>query len=641
MYKISVPIMLNGRVDKEKTLKELKRMEAERVFIAIEILSFDKEKRSDILNELKDLIPFFKSEGLETGVWLWTFWRVDIDKAPADMPVITAFDGRIAQENSGCGPTGNISSAFYCPTSEEFIKDTCDFLKQVAEISPDIIMFDDDFRFGNLSTEFGCCCENHLKMMSEELGEEVTREGLAQKLFCDGQNRYRDAWLNALGNSLKNFAKEVRNAIDTVNPKIRIANCACMSNWDLDGVDAYTISKILAGNTKPLMRLIGAPYWGVNHDFGQSLQSVIEQERMESSWCFDKHIEIMCEGDVYPRPRHRCPASYLEGFDTALRAAETANGILKYTLSYVSSPDYEKGYVDYHIKNKKIYDDIDRLFKNKTDCGVRIYEAMNKIRNYDFPKEGYVGGGYIQNIFFSRAAKMFSHNAIPTSYTLNNTVGVAFGENVKYVPEEQFYKGIFIDIKAAQILMEKGVDVGIESIGGFASNAPLLHYKGDDQFVESRYVGNSLYDVSCKDTAEVLVTAGLKGTEYADSVYYENAKGQKFIVFSFDAGATPDERFRSYAMQNFLILGAEKLSKKLPAICKGNPDMYMLCREDEKELSVGLWNFFADAAENPIIELSKEYKSAEFVNCEGKLEGKKISLSRIPAFEFAFVRLTK
>ena len=641
MYKISVPVLLNGRFQKEKTLSMLSQMEADRVFLAIDILSFDPQKRAVVLDNLKELIPYFKSAGLEVGVWLWTFWRVDTEKAPAKMEIITGFGGNLAEEKNGCGPTGNINSAFFCPSSKEFIADTCDFLKQVAELSPDLIMFDDDYRFGNLPTGFGCCCDNHLKMMSDELGETVSREGLPEKLFCGGKNRYRDAWLNALGASLKNFAKNVREVIDTVNPEIRIAMCACLSNWGLDGVDAYTVTKILAGNTKPILRLIGAPYWPALHAFGQSLQGVIELERMESAWCDDENIEIMSEGDVYPRPRHRCPSSYLEGFDTAIRAAEATTGILKYTLSYTSAPEYENGYVDAHVRNKPIYKEIERLFKNKKDCGVRIYEFMSKVRNADLPKDKYIGSDYMQDLFHSPAAKMLSDNTIPTSYTAENTVGVAFGENVKYIPEEALENGLIIDIKAAGFLMEKGIDVGIEKIGSVVSNAPLLHFKSYDEYVESNYGGNSLYDVSYKNDAEVLVSSGVKGTEYTDAVYYENEKGQKFVVFSFDAYTTNKDRYRSYAMQNLLFDSIAKLGSPVVARCKGNPDLYILCREDEKELSVGLWNFFADSIENPVIELAGDYSFAEFVNCNGKMGNGKITLSKLSAFEFAFIKLTK
>ena len=414
-----------------------------------------------------------------------------------------------------------------------------------------------------------------------------------------------------------------------------------MSNWDLDGIDAFTVSKTLAGNTKPVIRLIGAPYWGVKQSFGQNIQGVIELERMESAWCDDENIEIMCEGDVYPRPRHRCPSSYLEGFDTALRAAEAANGILKYVLSYTSSPEYENGYIDAHNKNKDLYIDIARLFKNKKDCGVRIYESMNKIRNADLPKKEYAGHNYMQNLFFSPAAKMLADNTIPTSYTIENTVGVAFGENAKYIPETALGNGLILDIKAAEILMNKGVDIGIEKIGVPIDNAPLLSFNDRDEYIESNYGKNTVYNVKYKSTAKVITTCGLKGTEYTDTVFYENESGQKFVVFSFDAYTVSKDRFRSYAMQDLLFSYIEKLNKPLPAICKGNPDLYTICRENENELSIGLWNFFADAVQEPVIELSGSYSSAEFVNCEGKLENNKISLSKLHAFEFAFIRLTK
>ena len=642
MYKISVPVMINDRFDKEKTLLQLQKMEADRVFLAIDILSFDQSKREHILNMLKEFVPYFKSAGLETGVWLWAFWRTDTEMAKANMPIITGFDGKKAEEKNGCAtPTGNISSAFFCPTSTEFITDTCDFLKDVAKLSPDIIMFDDDLRFGYLPTGFGCCCDNHLKLMSDKLGENVSREGLQEKLFCGGKNRYRDAWLDTLGNSLKNFAASVRKAVDSVNPNIRIAQCACMSSWDCDGVDAYTITKILAGNTKPIIRLVGAPYWAVNQAFGQRLQGVIEQERMVSAWCDDQNIETMCEGDVFPRPRHRCPSSYLEGFDTALRAAEATTGILKYALSYTSSPEYENGYVTSHVKNQSLYKDIDRLFKNKKDCGVRIYEFIQKLRNADLPKNKYLGKDYIQNLFYSPAAKMLSDNTIPTSYTAENTVGVVFGENAKYMPESALSNGLIIDIKAAQILMNKGIDVGIEKIHNVITDAPLLHFKEDNEYVESNYKNDAVYNVSYKTNAKVLVSCGLNGTEYTDTVFYENSKGQKFIVFSFDAYITLKDRYRSYAMQNLLFNYIEKLDKPLPAICKGNPDLYTICRSSEKEMSIGLWNFFADYIEKPIIELSDNYSSAEFVNCTGRLEKGKVYLSRLSAFEFSFIKLTK
>ena len=55
------------------------------------------------------------------------------------------------------------------------------------------------------------------------------------------------------------------------------------------------------------------------------------------------------------RLRHKTPASYLELFDMALRADGTVDGILKYVMTYYLHPDYEKGYVERHCRNKGLY----------------------------------------------------------------------------------------------------------------------------------------------------------------------------------------------------------------------------------------------------------------------------------------------
>lgn len=638
MYKISVPVMINDRFDREKVLTQLKKIHAQRVFFALEIISLDMEKRKDF-GTLGNDIKFFQFNGFEVGVWVWTFWRTNIDLVGDEMPIVTGFDGKKAYESNACDTSGKIESAFMCPSSVAFRADTCDYVSRIAALGPDIIMFDDDFRYGNLPTGFGCCCDNHLKMMSQTLGETVQRDGLREKIFCGGENKYRTAWLGALGDAMKLFARDIRTAVDKINPNIRIATCACMSTWDLDGVDSATIAKILAGNTKPLLRLSGAPYWGVHKFFGMRLQHCIEFERMESRWC--DGVELMSEGDVYPRPRHACPSSALEGFDLALRCDGRMDGILKYMLSYTSSPEYEKGYTEAHIKNEKLYEQIEKHFTAKNDYGVRAFEVMNKLEKADLPSDRYIGDDYLQAYFYSRASKLLSDNTIPASYTATDSACVVFGENAKYLPEEMIGNGLILDYTAAEILTDRGVDVGIESFGERIENAPLLYYPLLNEYIESNYSDRSVYCIQPKKSAEILTYCGLKGKENPDTIFYKNDNGQRFIVFAFDAYQTSDDRYRSYAMQNTLYDYIDRLSKPLKVKCKGNPDLYIICREDENELAVGLLNFCADAIDSPIIELAEEYRSAEFIACNGKLAGDKVILDKLHAYEYAFVVLEK
>ena len=53
-------------------------------------------------------------------------------------------------------------------------------------------------------------------------------------------------------------------------------------------------------------------------------------------------------------------------------------------------------------------------------------------------------------------------------------------------------------------------------------------------------------------------------------------------------------------------------------------------------MAVGLWNIFADKVLDPVTILDKAYKSIEFANCSGRIEGNKVYLSDIEAFGFAF-----
>ena len=60
-------------------------------------------------------------------------------------------------------------------------------------------------------------CPLHLARISELLGgEEITREILMEKAFTGGKNRYRDAWLQACGESLRILAKKLRAAVDSL-----------------------------------------------------------------------------------------------------------------------------------------------------------------------------------------------------------------------------------------------------------------------------------------------------------------------------------------------------------------------------------------------------------------------------------------
>lgn len=153
MYRLSVPVMLHDGFDREGTLAQLRRCGAERVFLAIDTLSFDPKEREHTLALLRENIPFFQAAGLETGVWLWSFLR---SRPEADTR------GCILQENH----RGETFPGAYCPASPGLIADTADFLSKAAAIGPDVIQFDDDYRLlAENENSVACFCPRHLARM--------------------------------------------------------------------------------------------------------------------------------------------------------------------------------------------------------------------------------------------------------------------------------------------------------------------------------------------------------------------------------------------------------------------------------------------------------------------------------------------
>lgn len=624
MYKISVPITNISAEDMglEKHLENLKRLDAKRVFLAVHRYYISEERKKKELDALKKNCAFFKSHGLEVGAWLWTYWMTEKN----DYVHMT-------------GIKGEVSPTQICPSDESFRRFAASYIADIAACGVDLIQFDDDFRYAHFNFGFGCACENHMKYTETLLGEKITREELEKKVLCGGENKYRSAWQKAKAHYFEVFASDIRKAVDKVNPNVRISICSCMSTWDLDGIDAASISRILAGNTKPIARLIGAPYWAVKKSWNNRLQNIIELERMERSWCGDG-IEIMSEGDAWPRPRTNCPASYVEIFDTALRASGNFDGILKYDLDYVSNPGYEQGYVERHEKNRDLYKQIDKYFSDKQAVGIRIYERMNKYEDMIIP-DGFAGTNNIENLFFSSAIKMISDNSIPSVYEGDGICGIAFAENVKAVSAEAMKKGLIIDLRAAEILQEQGVDVGIVSIGD--------KYRADKEyfdFLKNQYIiDNDVYDIKINENAKIL-SYFTQDNEVAEecrrtigSYYYKNNNGQQFLVFAFQAYPQWDLNeniFRGY-MRSAQIKYAVDLfgGDKLPAYSYGNPDLYITAKKNSSSMSVGTWNIFPDEILKPVIELDKEYTEIEFINCGGKLEGNKVHLTEIPPYGFA------
>ncbi len=612
--RFSIPVVISSQTsDLQRMLEDLRLAKASRVWIATGIYN-DKEKQAKVFSRLGEHIRFFKENGIETGVWFWAF-QVQGNKS---FTHIHSFEGTNAAE---C-----------CPLDMDFRAFMQDAIRAIAAIGPDLIMFDDDYSLYHSGT--GCICRHHLERVSKELGEQVSEEGLFQRAFGGKPNKLRSALVKSWGDSLREHAIAMRQALDSVNPNIRMGTCLCLNSYDADGVAPGELAILLAGKTRPFLRQIGAPYWAASWRDRPYLEEIVEYERWQQSQNADKNIEIWAEGDVYPRPRYKTPASYLEIFSTALLASGGFEGVMKYMFDYTSSADYERGYLERHVRNLPVYEKICQWFGNGEGRGMRVYFNSCKLKDTDFtglPVEPYFIN---KKASYSQAAEALACNSIPTVYSGLGNAGIVFWESARHLPEEAFSRPMILDIAAAKILSEKGMDVGISSFGEFFKPNKMLFPDGERVALVNKKASSVKIEVS----AEARI-CGTFEDEGVASFSYKNQAGRSFLVFNFHSGICVGDFWRNYRFPRTIVDFCTRNNAALPVYAFGNPDLYVLCKDDGIYRNIGAWNCSADEVNEAVLHLDRDVVEIECLNCNAKIiDGRTIQVEHLAAYSFAFIR---
>lgn len=624
MYKTTVPtIVTNGHFNKEKTFTELKRCGVERIALAIDRELDYSFSSPENLKLMKELVEYYHENGLEVLVWLGETFGHD-----STYQVDSKYTNMRAFVQGGVKDIGA-----FCPLDKRFQLDFCTWIKNIAECKPDMIMLDDDFRLSNRNGVFmGCYCDKHLQKIGEILGESIEPDRLKELIFQGGENKYRDAFLASQNEAMKEFAAVLRNALDEVAPEIRLGFCACTGSYGFEGWNAFEISRIMAGDTKPFLRTIASPYWSAlgNNKLGE----VLEMERGQLGKMPDG--EVFVEGDTYPRPRSACPSAFLECFDMIIRADGRADGILKYMLDYVSDADYETGYIDSMVKNAGLYKEIAELFDGAVYTGVRPYFSESEGDRLSLPERPQVS---------APALNFISENSLPSTYE-EGFVNILFGEHARYITEDELKNGSIVDITAAKILMERGIDVGISgflnereySQKGFA-DLPQEYFIDEDVYIRL-WGGVHPCRVALKSNARPLTeyVYGHTARQVGD-FEYENANGMKFRVFTFDAEEARRSRdwLSTYAKRRSVVKSVKRLGRAIDISTLGNySELYIITKEKGSSLRVGTWNLFADRIDNMRLKVDRAFKDVRFVNCKGHIEGDTVVLDTVLyPYEFA------
>lgn len=420
---------------------------------------------------------------------------------------------------------------------------------------------------------------------------------------------------------MRGFCRKVRERVDTVDPTLRVGLCAGYTSWDIEGTDPIEMAKILAGENLPFFRFTGAPYWSSrnsNRFPGQRLNGVIECARNQMVWCEKEDVEVFAEADSYPRPCYHVNASYIECFDVAMHASGIRS--LKYLFDYVSSPDYEKGYLRLHKRNMPFYEKLRSAFDSARYQGVRLYRPAHRICDARLPEEFHVEKSVMRG-FFSIAASALTRMSIPVSYHGASENAALFGDDALYLEDPSPHRAILLDLPAARILQERGIDVGLR--GEERASVPLRESFGEEKILLSGIGQGSLfpsengfYRVELAPKASVLSLFS-KGEEcFPASYLYQNGE-TSFLVLCCDASCMGEGSsvLISYARQKQLL---DFFGNDFPYIY-GFSQVYALCAKTEEGQSVLFQNLSIDPIFDFSIQLPKPCGSFCLTGAEGEL----------------------
>lgn len=628
MKKISVPLMLESLIqyDLNAYVAQLKALNADEVLICFD--DYASDPFADLeksLLELKKISFDLQNNGFSVAVW------------------INTLDAMHKQEYTYLTDVNGFPvNTWNCPLNEAFVSDYCDFIKKIAGTGVKKIVLEDDFRM-QIGPEPMCFCDEHMKFYSSYLGYPVTREDMRTHLFDEGANEYRRAWIAGCREALEQYARRIRAAVDEVDPSIGFRLCCGPSLFGGDGTDPITLIDILEGKSGIReMRLIGAPYWRL---FGESIASPMDFERRQAMEYQKQNVLLYVEGDPYPRPRFTNSAYRLEFYHTVAIADCNFDGIMKYAIDYMSDANYEIGYVKKSKFHTSLYETIETMFSDKDCSGVYLYEPFDFVT-----KAVYMPHSPEGRVVHSAGRHFFNDISIPIAYK-PNCVNAVFGENARNFDLNLLENGTVLDIRAAMIFRERGVDVGIRSFNevipgetGHGLNAYYEEYFEEQDKVALYAKPAVCFNLQLTDSAQQLTQVHFVDVTVCGCYLFENSSGQRFFVYNFDADTAVNIAgwTRSYHRQRQFARAYEWLcGKPLPAFCPGNPDLYLMTKTNANAMAIGLWNNFEDETMQNEIYLGKPYKNVQFVGCKGVLDGSKVILENsIPAFSFAFILLT-
>ena len=196
-----------------------------------------------------------------------------------------------------------------CPYDEGFRQHFYHQMAIIAAHKPKLIMVDDDFRLMGERAGQGCACSLHRNRIRELTGENLSQEELRERIYRQNDAYIKEVFVETQKESLLGAAKIMRDGIDSVDPSIQGAFCACGDAAEC----AFEIATILAGKGNPsIVRINNGNYAKHgNHGFSVAMYRAASQIQHVK-----KADAILAETDTCPQNRYSTSAYQLHAHYT-------------------------------------------------------------------------------------------------------------------------------------------------------------------------------------------------------------------------------------------------------------------------------------------------------------------------------------
>jgi hypothetical protein len=335
-----------------------------------------------------------------------------------------------------------------------------------AETRPHLIWVDDDIRtFNHEPVDYGCFCDEHLRMFNEKTGVNIGREELVDAIFREGPpHPWREEWLMLQREVMLDTLNFIRNTVQSISPETRMGLMSSgPENHVLDGRDWEKTCRIFSGNNPLYSRAPLGNYWeeslrGFYYTARQVRatracipENAVEQAEVENWWFsgYSKSISFT---------RAQIGISLLLGSDgLTLNLFDHLGGLLS-------------DYMDFGNmlrESKPFFNGLTERCRGKAPCGgIRILHhdnsAMKKHLNSGNPglnvpdamvlaEDGHYWDSFLESLGFSTTWDTPENNSGITA--VSGQVLRAFGdEEIK----ELLSEGLILDLSALEVLSERG-----------------------------------------------------------------------------------------------------------------------------------------------------------------------------------------